>query len=287
MSDATNKQNQPDDYLLGAKLEEIERVRSQGKIMWPNLEALLRSLNINPSSVFDLGTNEGDLLERVGALFPDSLRIGIDINQTAIDLAKSKKGDNQYYSGDFNQGIDLTQFGLEGVDLIMAHLVLMYIPLDDQKRQEFFARLYNMVNPGGIVVAVVPNMDNIGAIDLYQQVGMKLVINIATQYTSMGISPQLAGYFVQAGFEVTQNTVYYEITGEEGLKFLKIQLASLPPAAASLNKILPPEMQIDPDKIIPEIIEKAERGELGPIPYVLMVARKPEVRGNNEPTPEA
>lgn len=111
----------------------------------------------NPS-VLEIGCNKGFMTRAVGAFFPTSDIVGIDMSPDDIRFAQNtctppEKGTLRFSCVDF---FDFTK-STEKYDIIICKDVMEHIAKDRQ--WEFVQTLYDILNDNGTALIQVPNMD--------------------------------------------------------------------------------------------------------------------------------
>jgi SAM-dependent methyltransferase len=119
-------------------LEELEQM-TRYSVIAGYLQSLKRGGNL-----LDVGCGEGILLDRLGAN-DFSKYVGIDISQTAIELARKKRGDRSaFFQADAEQFIPAESF-----DAIIFNEVLYYFADPLAVAQRYSSRL----RPGGVLIS--------------------------------------------------------------------------------------------------------------------------------------
>ena len=79
-------------YALGHSPAEVQRLKSQGAMLRPITERLLRNVGIDAGMrVLDLGCGPGDVSMLAAELIgPEGSIVGIDSNQESLNMAKER-----------------------------------------------------------------------------------------------------------------------------------------------------------------------------------------------------
>jgi len=87
------------------------------------IKKMIRPLDFK--SVLDVGCGQGSFLKELQTEFPDIRAHGIDISRTAVELARKRMPDGQFYV------VDITETFLDDIcDLVVCSEVLEHIPDD-------------------------------------------------------------------------------------------------------------------------------------------------------------
>lgn len=127
----------PDQYLRYADL----RAR-------PGIELLARIPEVDPVSVFDLGSGTGNLTVMLAERWPDSTVIGVDSSSAMISKARADQPGIEFRQEDVG-----TWTPDEPVDVIFSNATLHW--LDHHGR--LFPRLFDFLRPGGVLAVQMPN----------------------------------------------------------------------------------------------------------------------------------
>jgi 2-polyprenyl-3-methyl-5-hydroxy-6-metoxy-1,4-benzoquinol methylase len=97
-------------------------------------------------SVFDLGCGQGDILEKIGLLFPNAELNGLDSNKASIDIARKRCPQASLAQGVFS---DVT-----GVyDVVICCEVFEHV----EDYQGLLDKLYEITKPGGLLTISTPS----------------------------------------------------------------------------------------------------------------------------------
>lgn len=82
-------------YALGHSLAEVQRLKSQGAMLRPITERLLRNVGIDAGMrILDLGCGAGDVSMLAAELVgPEGSIVGIDRSQEVLNVAKPERAD--------------------------------------------------------------------------------------------------------------------------------------------------------------------------------------------------
>lgn len=148
----------PDDIAGDGKFYELLSKSFQNYYeadKWEHVEALkflkTRFENSTNFNVLEIGCAEGEFLTMVHDALPQASLFGLDINQSAIEIAKSRN--IQTHLG------YIEDFALQNIgkfDVILMFQVLEHIPNIDS----FLRSATQALNKGGILIIAVPNSDS-------------------------------------------------------------------------------------------------------------------------------
>jgi len=113
-------------------------------------EAIKAYLEREPSSIVDLGTAEGRMLNELKISFPASRCVGVEYNQDLVDMATQLYPSLEIYQGDVQ---NLTQFGAGEFDVAVATAVIEHV----ERPEKFIEQVVRILKPGGLLVMTAPD----------------------------------------------------------------------------------------------------------------------------------
>jgi SAM-dependent methyltransferase len=137
-------------YVIRGGVEGRERLRVLARVMWPTTDALLSRVGIEPDGrCLDIGCGGGDVTVELARRVPDGSVVGVDLDDTKIELARAEVA---------NAGVGNVEFRVEDVmqppvsgdrfDVVYARFILTHVPNSEQALANMCARLA----PGGALV---------------------------------------------------------------------------------------------------------------------------------------
>jgi SAM-dependent methyltransferase len=135
-------------YLIRGGLEGRERLRVLGRVMQPNTLALLQRAGVGPGlRCLDVGCGGGDVTRDLSRMVDGSGSVvGIDVDATKIDLARSESGDAtnvEFRVGDVTAGL-----GSEEYDVVYTRFVLTHL----RDPAALVAHMRAALRPGGRLI---------------------------------------------------------------------------------------------------------------------------------------
>jgi 2-polyprenyl-3-methyl-5-hydroxy-6-metoxy-1,4-benzoquinol methylase len=117
-------------YVIRGGMEGRERLRVLARVMSPTTDDLLDRLAIDPSArCLDIGCGGGDVTVALARRARDGAAVGVDVDETKIDVARAEAAD---------AGVDNVEFRLQDVtdptpggdlfDLVYARFLLTHLP---------------------------------------------------------------------------------------------------------------------------------------------------------------
>ena len=137
-------------YVIRGGIEGRERLRVLSRVMWPTTSALLDRVGVAPDArCLDVGCGGGDVSVALAARVPGGTVVGIDLDATAIDLARqeakaARVGNVEYRVADVMEPPRAD----ERFDLAYVRFLLTHLP----DPAAALASICAHVRPGGTVV---------------------------------------------------------------------------------------------------------------------------------------
>lgn len=152
------------------------------------LAHLINKLNLKPDRILDFGCGDGMYAQYLGLLH--NTYIGIDLNESMINLATQKFSGNPKFTGIVGS-TNKMKYISESVDLVLAIDVIAY--LTDDEEHEFYHHSSRLLKKGGLLIVMTGNelFDmfalNAGTVDFFkdnfdQNVGSLLVENSSQRF---------------------------------------------------------------------------------------------------------
>jgi SAM-dependent methyltransferase len=137
-------------YVIRGGMEGRERLRVLARVMWPTTDALFTRVGIERTArCLDVGCGGGDVTVALARRARDGTAIGIDVDETKIDLARAEAA---------HAGVDNVEFRLQdvmdsapdgqGFDVVYTRFVLTHLPDPAKALTNMRQRLV----PGGVLV---------------------------------------------------------------------------------------------------------------------------------------
>jgi SAM-dependent methyltransferase len=145
VSDAEENERLWGSYSLVNELSPAQRHR--WRLVVRELEGLREQ-----ALVVDLGCGSGALLERIGRARPKTRLVGIDVEPSALELAKQRLPDAEFVTGDLDQDAVAGQAFRGQADAVVCSEVLEH--LESPERALRLAG--ELLQPGGRLVVTVP-----------------------------------------------------------------------------------------------------------------------------------
>jgi SAM-dependent methyltransferase len=137
-------------YVIRGGVKGRKRLRVLARVMWPTTDALFARVGIEPDGrCLDIGCGGGDVTVELARRVPDGSLVGVDLDDTKIELARAEAT---------NAGVDNVEFRVEDVmqplaggdlfDVVYARFVLTHLPDPEPALSNMWARLA----PGGALI---------------------------------------------------------------------------------------------------------------------------------------
>jgi len=122
------------------------RERSQ-----PAIDLVMRIIHDNPESILDIGCGPGNSTGILYDRWRNARITGLDSSQAMLAKAKKSNDSIKWILGDAGQ--DLSHLGK--FDVIFSNAAFQWIP----RNESLINRLFQMLNPGGVLAVQVPYME--------------------------------------------------------------------------------------------------------------------------------
>lgn len=191
------------DYPLGYSHEEAQRLADQAAVLEGLTEDVLRRAGLRPGmQVLDIGTGLGDVALLAAKIVGSNGGIlGIDKAASSLDTAKSRIKSLGIHNIHFEQS-DITTFTTDRkFDAIVGRCVLLYI----NDRATVLRKLTELLNPGGIVALLEPDLSQIAEVppsDLFTKARGWTFEGFAAGGADLDMGSKLYSTFMQAGLPV-------------------------------------------------------------------------------------
>lgn len=138
-------------YVIRGGLEGRERLRVLARVMAPTTNQLFGRIGIAPSSrCLDVGCGGGDVSVALARLIPDGSVLGVDIDETKIELARTEAADAGLGNVEFQVRDVMEPFPHgERFDVVYVRFVLTHLP----DPATALASMCACLAPGGVLVA--------------------------------------------------------------------------------------------------------------------------------------
>jgi protein-L-isoaspartate O-methyltransferase len=188
------------DYPLGYSPQEAKRLADQAAVLEGLTEDVLRRAGLRPGmQILDIGTGLGDVaLTAAKIVGSDGGVVGIDKAASSLDTARSRIKSLGIHNIHFEQS-DMVAFTTDRkFDAIVGRCVLLYI----HDRARVLRKLTELLNPGGIVALLEPDLSQIAEVppsDLFTQVRRWTFEGFAAGGADLDMGSKLYATFMQAG----------------------------------------------------------------------------------------
>jgi SAM-dependent methyltransferase len=137
-------------YVIRGGLEGRERLRVLSRVMWPGTSALFDRIGIAQNATcLDVGCGSGDVTIELAQRAPYGRTVGVDIDETKIQLAIADISAAAHPNVEFRVGnIFDAPTGSERFDVIYVRFVLTHLPDPLAALQS----LTQWLNPGGAII---------------------------------------------------------------------------------------------------------------------------------------
>jgi SAM-dependent methyltransferase len=110
-----------------------------------------RYITNSPASLLDVGCNVGAWLADCAARYPGTKLAGIDINESALDVARNRLPGTELHHG----GAEALPFPDQAFEYVTCMEVLEHLPAE--LRQKLFREVWRVLQPGGRLILTVPH----------------------------------------------------------------------------------------------------------------------------------
>jgi 2-polyprenyl-3-methyl-5-hydroxy-6-metoxy-1,4-benzoquinol methylase len=80
-------------YVIRGGLQDRERLRVLARVMWPTTRVVVEPLVTSESRCLDVGCGGGDVTTELARLATYGSVVGVDLDETKLDLARSEAAD--------------------------------------------------------------------------------------------------------------------------------------------------------------------------------------------------
>lgn len=208
-------------YVIRGGVEGRERLRLLSEVMGPSTRALLAEVGVPAGSTcLDVGCGGGDVtLELARAAGPAGRAMGVDLDETKIDIAR-REAEQQGYSTVTFEVRDLTTWEPGDLfDVVSARFLLTH--LADPGR--LVSAMRRHIRPGGVIIVedidfrghfAEPDCPALGRfVELYTK-------SVQARGADPNIGPRLPGLIRDAGFRDVQMRLVHPAALEGGIKLL-------------------------------------------------------------------
>jgi len=137
-------------YVIRGGVEGRERLRLLSEVMGPSTRALLAEVGIPAGSIcLDVGCGGGDVtFELARAAGPSGRVIGVDLDETKLDIARREAGQHGLSNISF-EAWDVVEWEPGGLfDVIYARFLLTHLP----NPGALVSALRRHTRPGGVII---------------------------------------------------------------------------------------------------------------------------------------
>ncbi|MDD3368939.1 MAG: methyltransferase domain-containing protein [Lachnospiraceae bacterium] len=131
------------------KWDSNQYLKFQDERTQPAIDLANRIRLQTPKRAIDLGCGPGNSTVILKAYFPDAEVIGVDSSENMIQKARQTHPDISFEICDLNSDLDKLT---EGFDIVFSNACLQWVP----NHRELLPKLYNLLNPGGILAVQIP-----------------------------------------------------------------------------------------------------------------------------------
>lgn len=137
-------------YVIRGGLEGRERLRVLSQVMWPGTSALFERIGIAPdANCLDVGCGSGDVTNALARLAPRGRTVGVDYDETKIQLAIADGATDVIPNLEFRVGdVFDAPADSERFDIVYVRFVLTHLPDPLAALQS----LTQWLAPGGVII---------------------------------------------------------------------------------------------------------------------------------------
>ncbi len=149
MNDATGNSGSTDTYVLGHSSREIERLKTQARLIDPITKRIFHEAGIGPGMrVLDVGSGAGDVAFLVADMVGETGEVvGVDRVPAAIDAARARASARSLRNVDFRTGDPAEMTFNRPFDAAVGRYVLQF----QKSPAQMLRRLVPSVRSGGVV----------------------------------------------------------------------------------------------------------------------------------------
>lgn len=211
----------PNKYVFDLKrnIPEVNRLKDQGGVITNELPPVPEGFDAPEGTYVDKGCGAGDWALAMGAKFPKSRVIGIDIYREGIDYANTEAtlaghSNVEFYKGDIFKPEQLPHFFQdESYDLVNARLLAGVIDGNKEAWIAFASECKRLCKKGGwvqLTEADFSSIPNAEAIHQMMQAEMRVLHRLGKCFSEyeMAVCPLLESFLKSAGFVDIQRYTY-------------------------------------------------------------------------------
>lgn len=208
-------------YIIRGGVEGRERLRLIAQAMRPTTLALFERAGVRPGAAcLDVGCGGGDVtLELAGLVGPEGSCLGIDIDETKLDLARAEARDRNLPNAGFRKADADGSLGEAAFDVIYARFLLTHL----SDPAGCVARMRDAAKPGGLVL--VEDIDFTGYFSYPESAALNRYVELYTRAVvarggDPNIGPRLPVLLAEAGLEAVAMNVVQPAGMEREVKLL-------------------------------------------------------------------
>jgi SAM-dependent methyltransferase len=137
-------------YVIRGGVEGRERLRVLARVMWPTTRALLGRVGIARNArCLDVGCGGGDVTRALAQLVPEGSVVGLDLDETKLELARKEAADAGIANIEFRtEDVMLPPCRGELFDVAYVRFLLTHLP----NPAGALANVVRRIVPGGILI---------------------------------------------------------------------------------------------------------------------------------------
>ena len=128
--------------------------------------------SFQPGSILDIGCGPGNSSEALLQRWPGATLTGIDKSANMIEKAKTTYPNDVWIVADASKFTSDSKY-----DLVFSNATIQWIP----NHQDLFKRLFNLINPGGVLAIEVPRFNEMPLAKAIQKTANKEIWKEATK----------------------------------------------------------------------------------------------------------
>ncbi len=137
-------------YVIRGGVEGRERLRVLSRVMWPTTNALLARVGVHPTArCLDVGCGGGDVTKALAQLVPEGSVVGVDLDETKLELARKEAADAGIANIEFRKE-DVMKPPRKGelFDVVYVRFLLTHLP----NPTGALATVVRRIAPGGVLI---------------------------------------------------------------------------------------------------------------------------------------